>query len=352
MSMKLSQSDLHDTLQRKSDELAIMMDIGKALTSCLDLQEVLLIIMGKISALLKPKSWSLLLVDRNTDELYFEIVVSPVAEQLKKVRLKMGEGIAGWVAVHGQPLLITDVENDPRFARYVDREVSFTTRSIICVPLKVKDRVLGIIELINSFEDTLYTEADLRILSVISDYAAIAIENARNHERLCELVITDELTGLYNARHFDTIIDREVANARRCSLSMALIFLDIDYFKKVNDTHGHLVGSRILAELGRIIKQNIRITDYAARFGGDEYVILLTNLTKEDTLRKVSQLRDVVRGERFQADDGTEIRITASFGISVYPDHATSKTGLMSLADKAMYAVKESTRDGIRVSRE
>ncbi|KAF0221272.1 MAG: GAF sensor-containing diguanylate [Geobacteraceae bacterium] len=350
MDTKMTQSELLTQIQRRNEELSIMMEIGTALTSSLDLQEVLTMIMGKVSTLLKPKFWSLLLVDRETEELYFEIAVSPVAAKLKKVRLKIGEGIAGWVAANGQPLLIADARQDERFVRYGDLKVSFTTRSVICVPLKVKDRVLGVIELINSFEDVRYGEADLMVLSAIADFAAIAIENARNYERVSELAITDDLTGLYNARHFNRIADREVAHAARYGHPLSLVFFDIDRFKRVNDAHGHLVGSRVLAETGGLIKRYTRSVDYAARFGGDEFMVLLPNTPKAGALVVVSHLRDILRAHRFRADNGKEIRITASFGIASYPDDAKSKTELLRLADEAMYAVKGTSRDGIQLS--
>lgn len=327
-----------------------MMEIGTTLTSSLDLQEVLSVIMGKVSTLLTPKFWSLLLVDRETDELYFEIAVSPVAEALKKVRLKLGEGIAGWVAANGQPLLIADAQQDERFVRYEDTKVSFTTRSVICVPLKVKDRVLGVIELVNSFDDARYGEADLKVLSTIADFAAIAIENACNYERVSELAITDDLTGLYNARHFNRIMEREVAHAERYKHPLSLVFFDLDRFKRVNDSHGHLVGSRVLAEVGGLVRRYTRTVDYAARFGGDEFIVLLPSTPKAGALVVVSHLRDILREHRFRADSGKEIRVTASFGIASFPDDATSKTELLRMADEAMYSVKGTSRDGIQLS--
>jgi diguanylate cyclase (GGDEF)-like protein len=327
-----------------------MMEIGKALTSSLDLQEILNIIMGKVSELLRAKSWSLLLVDKSTEELYFVIAVSPVADRLKDMRLKPGEGIAGWVALHNEPLLIADAQNDPRFARHVDRRVSFTTRSAICVPLTVKKRVLGVIELINTLDDELFNEADLAILSTIADYAAIAIDNARNYERVCELVITDDLTGLYNARHFNVIIEREVKRAERYQSPLSLLFLDLDHFKQVNDLHGHLIGSRVLAEVGQLIKSHLRETDYAARYGGDEYVILLPETGKEGALTVADHMREVIRSHPFHGEHGASVRVTASFGIASFPEDTRSKRELMMLADQAMYAVKGGSRDGVRAA--
>ena len=351
MPPKLPHSELLKLLQRKSLEASVMMDIGKTLTSTLDLEEILAGIMHKVSDLLRPKMWSLLLLDEPTKELYFKIVVSPVAERLQHIRLKIGEGIAGWVAANGKPLLINDAQHDERLARHIDGTVSFTTRSVICVPMKMKDKVVGVIELINSLEDNHYEDADLVLLSAIADYAAIAIENAKNYERLCELVVTDELTGLFNAAHFNDIFDRELAYAKRYNTQLSLVFFDLDHFKIVNDTYGHLVGSRLLNEVGGLVKRNIRMPDYAARFGGDEFVILLPNTGMEQACCMVSNLRLILKEHPFYSDEGERIGVTASFGISTFPDNATSKVELMRIADEAMYAVKEESRDGIRSGR-
>lgn len=334
-------------LERRNEELETLVEIGKALTSTLEVREVLGIIMDKVSLLLRPKTWSLLLLDENTDELTFEIAVSPAPERLKGIRLRKGEGIAGWVAEHGEPLLIPNVGEDQRFAPQVDEALSFQTRSIVCVPLKSKDRILGVVELVNSLEEDRFSEADLKILGTIADYAAIAIENARYVQKVRELVNTDELSGLHNSRYLLEFLDYEIDRAQRYGSPLSLVFLDLDFFKEVNDTHGHLVGSRLLAEMGGLIRQHIRKTDMAARYGGDEFVIVLPNTTKEGAYRLAQHLRGLVKEHDFLAEDGYRIRVTASFGVATYPIDAPSKLALLRLADQAMYRVKESTRDGV-----
>src|SRR3989344_7466336 len=134
-------------------QLSSFSEMGKALTSTLDLKEVLNIVMEKISEMLQPKNWSLLLIDDETNELYFEILVGEGTEKLKELRLKIGEGIAGWVAREGVSLLVPDVNNDPRFTKKVDDASRFATKSVICVPIISKGRVLGVIELINRAEE-------------------------------------------------------------------------------------------------------------------------------------------------------------------------------------------------------
>ncbi len=342
--------ELLGLLERRNDELETLVEIGKALTSTLDLREVLSVIMEKVSVLLRPKTWSLLLLDEKTDELTFEIAVSPAAERLKDIRLRKGEGIAGWVALHGEPLLIPNVDADHRFAREIDIAVAFTTRSIVCVPLKSKNRILGVIELVNSLEEGRFSEADLKIVGTMADYAAIAIENARYFEKVHELAITDDLTGLCNSRHLLGLLDYEIDRARRYGTPLSLVFMDLDFFKDVNDSYGHLAGSRLLTEMAHLIRKHVRKADIAARYGGDEFVIVLPNTGKDGGFTMATNLRHLIKDHYFLADEGYRIRVTASFGVAAYPSDAQSKLALLRLADQAMYQVKDTTRDGVRTA--
>ena len=338
---------LLEILQRRNAELSTLVEIGKALTSTLSRQDVLNVVMEKVSLLLHSKIWSLLLADEKSGEMTFEIAVSPAAEKLKGLRLKKGEGIAGWVAEHGEPLVIPDAKKDDRFSDQIDKATSYETRSVICVPLKSKNRTLGVIELINTDTKESFSESDLPILTTIADYVAIAIENALYFETINELIITDDLTSLYNSRHFSELIDYEIERAKRYNNKLSLVFFDIDYFKKVNDTHGHLVGSRILSEIGALVKKSTRRSNLAARYGGDEFVILLPSTDKAGAIKMANDLLDIIRNNKFKADDDTPINLTASFGVATYPTDADDKPELVRLADMAMYSVKESGRNGV-----
>jgi diguanylate cyclase (GGDEF)-like protein len=343
-----SGDDLAKLIERRNNELASMIEIGKALTSSLEVHAVLEMIMKQVDRLIKPKAWSLLLVDEASSELKFEIAVSPVAEKLKGITLKQGEGIAGWVAQHGVPLLIPDVREDLRFATQFDEQLSFKTRSIIAVPLKIHERVIGVIELINSYEELIFDDVDQSILTAIADFAAIALVNARNFDRINELVVTDDLTGLYNSRHFGHMIESEFLRAQRYQMELSLVFLDLDRLKRINDAHGHLVGSRMLSELGRLIGKHIRECDRAARYGGDEFVIILPQTGKQQALNLAVKLLELMRSTKFLSDDSQEIRITASFGVATYPQDGGNKTELLRAADIAMYNAKEAGRNCVR----
>ncbi|HSK45228.1 MAG TPA: GAF domain-containing protein, partial [Candidatus Binatia bacterium] len=218
--------------KRQLQEVAIFNDVAKALTSSLNLDSILQTIMDKMAEFFRPDTWSLLMVDEQKDELYFAIAVGDAAETLKTVRLKVGEGIAGWVARHGESLIVPDVYNDPRFAKRIDEMTKWKTRSIICVPLQSKHRVLGVIQLINCAMES-FGEQEMFFLHALCDYAAIAIDNARAVEKIQELTITDDCTGLYNARHLYKTLEAEVYRSARFGYEFSVIFLDLDHFKNV-----------------------------------------------------------------------------------------------------------------------
>ncbi|MGE0155837.1 MAG: GGDEF domain-containing protein [Geobacter sp.] len=339
--------DVVDLLSRRNAEMASLLEIGKTLTSSLELRDVLKGIMAQLERLLQPQIWSLLLKDEETGELTFEIAVSPVSNDLKGMRLQPGQGVAGWVAQQGEALLIPDVSKDTRFDNSVAIAVDYPVSSIACVPLKIRERVLGVLELIGVDGSEPFNPENMPLLGALADFAAIAIDNARNYQRISELVITDDLTGLYNARHFHELLEYEVVRAKRYGSQVSLLFLDLDHFKEVNDTYGHLVGSRVIAEVGHLIRRHIRSADRAARYGGDEYVIVLPNTGKQGALSAATKMLERLHEHSFQADSGEQITMTASFGVATYPDDAPNKTELIRAADTAMYDAKEGGRNGV-----
>ncbi|MBI4465089.1 MAG: sensor domain-containing diguanylate cyclase [Acidobacteria bacterium] len=339
-------------LEKKIKELSVFHEVGKALTSTLDLNEVLQTIMEKISSFFRPDTWSLLLMDEKSGELHFEIAIGQGAETLKEIRLQRGEGIAGWVALHGEPLVIPNVQEDPRFAPRLDELTKVATRSIVCVPVRGREKILGVIELVNYVAELKLSEDDLFRLQALADYAAIAIENARYVQRIHELTITDDCTRLYNSRHLFSILDAEVYRSTRYQYQFSLIFIDLDYFKNVNDRFGHLAGSKLLGELGQIIKEHLRLIDFGFRYGGDEFVILLPQTPKRSAVNVARRLHQIIGQHRFLPEEGYNISITASLGVASFPDDAQNKDELIRLADDAMYLVKKNSRNSIAVANE
>lgn len=340
----------HDKCLRHAAAIETLMEIARALASPSDIEEILAQIMYQVSRLLNPKAWSLLLKDEITGELEFKVVISDVSEKLKGVKLPPGHGVAGWVADNGESLIIPDVSCDQRFASEFDRQLSFTTRSIACVPVKSHDTVFGVIELINSIDCGIFDESDEQILTTIADFAGIAISNAKAVEKIKQLVITDDLTGLYNSRFFFEQIEYEVERSKRYNTPLSLVFFDLDHFKTVNDTYGHLTGSRLLSEVGAVVSENIRKADRAARYGGDEFVIILPQTERPGASTFALKLHGELRKRAFYSDSGDRLKVTGSFGVASFPADASSSSELISKADEAMYRAKEAGRDSVRVA--
>lgn len=343
--------DLLRELQRTVDELAAFNEIGKTLTSTLDIREVLKIIMQKVSELLRPENWSLMLVDEQRGDLYFEAVVGEGAERIRDLRIKVGEGIAGWVAREGEPVLVADVSQDVRFSTRFDEASLFRTTSVLAVPLRSKGRTLGVIELLNgrsrSHDGRVFSDNDVRTLASIADYAAIAIENARNFQRLQELTVVDDHTGLYNSRHLDRQLEVELVRARRFSHPLSIVFFDLDHFKGVNDAHGHQIGSALLREVGQLLMHQLRTVDVPVRYGGDEFVVLLPETDRTSAEACAQRLRQVLSSSRFLASVGLSVTLTASFGVASFPADADCAESLMRGADLAMYQAKAGGRNRV-----
>jgi len=334
---------------RQSQELGIFHDVAKALTSSLDLDSILQTIMEKMAEYFRPDTWSLLMVDDNQEELYFAIAVGTAAEALKNVRLRVGEGIAGHVAKYGEKLIVPDVRADQRFAKRIDEVTQWETQSIICVPLRSKLRVLGVIQLVNVDMEH-FGDQESFFLQSLCDYAAIAIENARSVEKIQELTITDDCTGLYNARHLYKTLETEVYRSARFGYEFSVLFIDLDHFKQVNDTHGHLIGSKLLAEIGYLVKAQLRLIDFAFRYGGDEFVVLLPQTGKDSALVVARRLRDSLRSSMFCKEEGLNLNVRASIGLATYPHDAKAPHDIIRQADEMMYMVKNSTRDNIGIA--
>jgi diguanylate cyclase (GGDEF)-like protein len=346
----MNPADLLAAMRRTVEQLAASNEIAKALTSTLELREVLSLVMQKVRELLRPRNWSLLLYDERTGKLYFEIAVGEGAEALKSLQVSPGEGIAGAVFSSGRAQRVDDVSGAPGFSPRFDAASAFRTRSLLAVPLVARGRVLGVIELVNAEGDAPFSDGDLQVLTAIADYAAIALENARNFRRVQELTLTDEHTGISNARHLRAQLEQEVLRSRRFHHPLSLIFLDLDRFKAVNDTHGHLAGSAALREVGEVLVGCSRQVDVVCRYGGDEFAVLLVETGVDGARLIAERIRDSLRERRFLASQGLDVRLTASLGVATFPEHALDALGLLRAADHAMYAAKARGRDDVCVS--
>jgi diguanylate cyclase (GGDEF)-like protein len=339
-----------DGSQTSSTRLAILTDVVKTANSILEPRKVIELVMEKIRQLIPSEAWSLLMIDEEKQELVFEAALGAKGRDVSAFRLKLGEGVAGWVAQSGQPAIVNDAARDARFARRVDSRTQFQTRSILAAPLVSRGRTIGVLEILNRLGGR-FTRADLALVLTLVEPCAIAIENAILFQRTEQLTITDDLTRLFNSRYLNLYLGREIKRCKRHGIPLSVIFLDLDGFKNVNDQHGHLAGSGTLTEVGRILAQGVRESDILARYGGDEFVVVLPETPAAGALVIAERLRRSIEEHPFLEAQGICARISASFGIATYPDHALTPEGLIQKADQAMYRVKERDKNGIEVAR-
>ena len=218
-------------------------------------------------------------------------------------------------------------------------------RSYALFPLSSRERAIGVLAL-GSCASGAFDEGTLARLQPLADAVALAFENVRLYQKTRELSITDEVTPLHNFRYFHQALDRELKLVNRYGSTLSLLFVDLDRFKPINDQYGHLRGSRTLREVGFLIRAAVRETDIPARYGGDEFVVILPQTEGAPARVLAEKMRRLVEGHTFLKEEGINARLGVSLGVATYPAEATTKEALIRLADKRMYEDKESRRTG------
>ena len=340
-------------------ELQALHEVARTLTSSLDLDQVLRAIMQQMAQFFRPETWSLMMIDEATRELFQAAGAGEFVEQQHGKRIPIGEGIAGWVAQHGEPLIVTNPDAAPAAVSaptggvHVQMPSAPNTppalkpaETVVCLPLRSRGRTYGVIQLVNCHIDAMRPQ-EIFFLHALCDYAAIAIQNSQAMDQIHKLTITDDCTGLFNARHMYGMLESALEHCGKKHQPVSLIFFDLDHFKQVNDTHGHLIGSKLLAEVGTMIRNNIGPLCSAFRYGGDEFVVLLPNMGKESSLNTARLLLETIQQTRFLEEDGLRVTLGASFGVATSPEDGRGLHEIIRAADAAMYGVKNTTRNAV-----
>ena len=328
------------------DDLLVFHQVARSLTSSFDLDTILRTIVGHMERFIEADLWTLLMLDEARQELYYAIAAGGKQSSLKNLRVKVGEGVAGWVVQHGETLLVPEAENDPRVKQEHGAKLN-TVRSVIALPLRGRKGTHGVIEIFNPRPDQL-TDYSIAFLHILADHAAIAIENAREVARFQQLTITDDTTGLYNVRYLYEVLGRELERCKGLKLPVSVAFLDLDHFKLVNDKHGHLVGSELLSRAGKRLQELSRKQDWCFRYGGDEFVILMPETGVEAALAQATALNRALMKTRFQMKNGPELRVSASVGVATAPVDGAAVHAIIGSADTRMYWVKANGRGGVK----
>jgi diguanylate cyclase (GGDEF)-like protein len=350
--LSLENHRLHHDLNKKFNRFAAISELTKAITPIQNYETLLRTILEKSAALLKAEQGSLMLLDHETDDLLLEAKKGIVDGVTEKLRIQRGEGIAGKVVEFGEPFLVDNLENDPRIKQ--KNRQHYKTRSFVSVPLKVEDHIIGVLNLSDKDSGEVFNEEDLKLIQSFATHAAIVMERNvffNQTEELKKLTITDHLTGLLNRRYLYERLKEEMARSERHGHLLSLLMLDLDGFKYYNDTLGHLFGDQMLKEIAETLLNTVRSMDVVARYGGDEFMVILPETAESLAIDIAERLRSNVAKKVVLAQDaaGGPHTLTASIGIVCYPEHGETVELLLENVDKALYRAKNKGKNRIEV---
>ena len=332
--------------QQKLEQLAASLSDGLQPEALSRDSEAMRQLLASVAAAVPSQAASLLLYDQGR-ELVFTASRTLQAGVIDGLRLRCDQGIAGWVARNREAVCLVDATKDERYYPGIETHTHFTPRSMLCVPMLSKNTLLGVIQVINKVDGSSFNDDELRLAQSFAHHAAIAIENASLYRQAYVASITDDLTGLGNTRHFNRLLPELMQH----NTPLSLLMLDLDNFKGIVDTYGHLVGSRTISYLGKIIGHLIRPGDVAARFGGDEFVVILPGTDAATALSIAETIRTAVEACSSLEGNGVDLStVTASVGVATFPDHARDADGLFKAADAAMYTVKHGGKNAVALA--
>lgn len=334
--LRRSQRTCHRRLTRRET----FVDLVTALHATIEPDEVATALLDRVKQWLPLTCWALL-----APEVQGQLGI--VAESGAAPDLAPGlRGVAGWVIQHDTLFTSGDLRSD----RLIPHA---TAAAALAFPLRGRERVVGALVGLDRGVSRLIPRPGptvVRAMDALLAPAAAVLETALLLKRTEALSVTDDLTRLYNSRYLNHVLRRETKLALRTGRSISLLFIDLDGFKSINDRHGHLAGSRALVEAGAVIRGSARETDIVARFGGDEFALILPDTGPTGALAVGERIRERIARHRFLAGEGLDIHITASVGVATLPDVAVAADELVQAADAAMYRVKDRGKNGIQAA--
>lgn len=341
---------LRKPLSMKVSELRIFYQFTKQLEGSLDLGQTLDFGMSTIAQSLNAETGMLWFVEQEPGRrkgLFLERVFGMPTEEVKKrkLSLKWGQGISGEVARTGQGQLVKNLPKHPLFVNPLQKP---GLREQLSVPLKTKNKILGTIDLYNKRTREGFHSGDLEMASVLAAHLSMAIDNAGLYKQVQHLADTDRLTELYNFGYFVESLEKEIKEAPFTKKPFSLIIIDVDYFKQFNDRFGHTKGNAVLKKLAAVFKEEVRQEDLVARFGGEEFIIILAGVDLLTAKEVGERIRARIERCRFENDKGELVeKLTISLGIAAYPAVATEAEELIKSADQCLYQAKAEGRNRV-----
>jgi diguanylate cyclase (GGDEF)-like protein len=332
-------------LKQQVDELDALKKLSLSLTSSLDLPTVLDAVVTEAMRLVKNARTAHIFL--YTDgRLEFGAALNQDGVRNKPLAMPRPNGLTHTVASTGKQILVEDMARNPMFK---DAPADWAG-SIIGIPLRIANNVVGVMNLSKSTVGG-FTSSELRLLGLLADQAAVAISNASLHQIVSRQAYSDTVTGLPNRRALDDRLEQEVMNARRTGNTFAVIMIDLDEFKLVNDTHGHAVGDEVLRAFFNYLAATLRSTDFLARYGGDELTLILNRTDVASSSFVIEKILEKVRAFSFDAPNGKMVTLGLSAGVALYPLHAATPADLLHAADEALYRAKKHRRGSFMLAR-
>lgn len=333
----VSSQALLSLLKQQTAELDALRKLSLNLTSSLDMPTVLdAIVQESMRLVNNTRAVHIFLYRNETLEFGAALKEDGSTSLFSKPR---HDGLTYTVARSGRTIVVEDIS---RHALYKDAPVDWSG-SIIGIPLKMNETVVGVMNLSRSTIGG-FTSAELRLLSLLADQAAVAISNASLHQMISRKAYSDTVTGLPNRRALDERLEKEVLQARRSGQSFAIVMMDLDGFKDVNDTYGHAFGDQVLRLFFNYMAQGLRTTDFLARYGGDELTLIMSQTAIQSAVMVGEKLIEKMMKFIIKAPNGDNVALGISGGIAVYPNHGRTATELMRAADEALYRAKRHDR--------
>jgi len=330
-------------LKQQADELDALKKLSLNLTSSLDLQTVLDAVVTEAMRLVKNAHTADIFLYTN-GRLEFGAALDLVGTRSKPFMTPREDGLTNSVALRGEIILVEDMRTHPLYSG-MQKE----NGSIIGIPLKINNNVVGVMNLSRSISGG-FSPSELRLLGLLADQAAVAISNASLHQLVSRQAYSDTVTGLPNRRALDERLESEVKLARRTGFPFAVVMMDLDGFKDVNDTYGHTVGDQVLRTIFNYLATGLRSSDFLARYGGDELTLILSQTDLAPARVVAEKILEKLEKFSFPAPDNTKIKLSLSGGISLYPIHAMSASDLLRSADEALYRAKKHQRGSFVVA--
>jgi len=334
---------VEDDLALHTNQMEALREISLDMTAELDLNSLLTLVSEWALRLVKAEAGGFFLFDPEVDML--TLVVNAGTMQLPPgIRVKIGEGLTGRAFAEKQVLMTRSYPNEPD---HIERYVGIFPGAVICVPVMRGQECLGVLT-VTTEKARLFTAGDINILTLFAAQAAIAIYNAQLYGAAHSQAITDPLTEVFNRRHFFELAEVEIEKARRQHKPLAVMILDIDHFKRVNDQHGHQVGDEALRHVVARCESLLRERDLFSRYGGEEFIVLLPDTDAYSAMAAAERLRCSVAEAPFMVD-GVEVFLTISIGLTTLSDQAPDMETLLKQADQAMYCAKNGGRNRVIV---